>query len=1396
MKIEVPVAGVQDLFLLVTGVPHVVGGAATWADAVLVASDGKTVIASRGSGREVLKGRCAFDVNLKSGVSGPLKIAGQVFEHGLHVYADSQVRIPLGGKFERFEASIGIDDWVGRRGAVRFDVTDAAGAARADLWDLLERDFTAAEPRRQMRWEREDRLWDTNVVPGDFAALARRYVDASSRVPAVAREAAALAANVRDAAGLQQVRQRYYATRQVGEALARARQIRGAAPSQDPGDLAFSNFASLRLAITDLQETFGETYAGGAEYLARLEALQKDFPTDRGVPCVAEFDRLQHEALLANPLLDFQRLLLIRRQPHGDPRRQEGTGYGVGEYIGLPRQSSKCNPGIEEPFNWDNEIAVLQPVRPDGQLTTLYKPDGHRLITDLDLHWDANRLLFSMPGSLKMWQIFELGADGQGLRQVTPGEQPEVHSYDSCYLPNGKIAFISTAPLQGVPCNAGVIVGMLYSMDADGKNIRQICFEQDHDHCPVVLNNGRLLYLRWDYTDTPHVWNRILFSMNPDGTDQMEFYGANSYWPNAIFYARPIPHQPTKIVGIVTGHHVGRVGELVVFDPALGRREADGVVQRIPGRGQQVEPVIEDKLTEHSWPKFLHPYPLSDKYFIVSCKPTPDALWGLYLVDVFDNLVLLKEEEGQALLEPLPLRPQPKPPIIQDRVEPDRTDAAVYMADVYQGPGIQGIPRGTVKSLRVFSYHFGYQRIAGIDHRVGTDGPWEVKRILGTVPVEADGSAYFRVPAKTPLSVQPLDAEGKAVALMRSWMTAQPGETLSCVGCHDHRSTAPPNSATLAMRRPPRQIQPWYGPPRNFCFRNEVQPVLDKFCVGCHDGAVRDDAGRLAGPGLPLGQAGESSAKPGPSRRKGEAPAASGPSRREGEAPAEPGTSRTAPGRALLDLRGEQGATLCYRAGDPKLQRIVGQPVEKLVGRYGGIFEPSYIALRSLVRVPGLESDLHLLPPTEFHADNSELIQMLKQGHQGVQLDAEAWDRLITWIDLNAPSHGTWSEFTRIPDNQRQRRCELRQLYGGVVEDGEEAAPVAPAVGYTAPVPLPVPATRAASPTVPGWPFDAAEAARRQAADGPPTRTVVLGGMTVELVRIPAGRLVLGDPDGEGDERPLTAVEIDKPFWMSRCEVTNSQFARFNPAHQSRYEHRGSWIFGEEYLGYPLDGPQQPVVRISWHEATGFCRWLSERTGLAFRLPTEAQWEWACRAGTDTAFHFGRREADFSPFANLADATIRELAYQSWSPRTPDIVPRDERYNDHALVSVAVGSYQPNAWGLCDLHGNVAEWTRTAYRPYPYREDDGRNAADAGGSKVVRGGSWRDRPARCRSAMRLSYPPYQRVFNVGFRVVCETPEAGKVAATEKATTEDVTATASTTHTKLHPRPGTPGRGPG
>ena len=163
-----------------------------------------------------------------------------------------------------------------------------------------------------------------------------------------------------------------------------------------------------------------------------------------------------------------------------------------------------------------------------------------------------------------------------------------------------------------------------------------------------------------------------------------------------------------------------------------------------------MKPVILDGLIGASWPRFLHPYPLSEKYFLVSCKPTQTSLWGVYLVDVFDNFVLLHEEPGWAMLEPVPWRKTARQPVIPNRTDPNETEATVLLVDVYHGPGLAGVPRGTVKSLRLISYEFTFHGFGGEPDRVGLDGPWDVKRILGTVPVEPDGSAHFRVPACTP----------------------------------------------------------------------------------------------------------------------------------------------------------------------------------------------------------------------------------------------------------------------------------------------------------------------------------------------------------------------------------------------------------------------------------------------------------------------------------------------------------------------------------------------------------------------------------------------------------------------------------------------------------------------
>ncbi|HAK95058.1 MAG TPA: hypothetical protein DCM87_08675 [Planctomycetes bacterium] len=1271
VSVTLDVAEADAIYLFVTGCPDVIWGVGTWAGARLIAEDGGAVDLSRYTPLAVIEGQAAFDLTLRSGLDQKLSIAGRAFERGINVLADSVIRVPLGKKFARFESLAGIDDWAGERGNVRFIVAGERAAARLLLWELLARDFPERAPRTEMRREREDGIFLEDWDGRDMPELARRYIDACPRA-----DSPASPGDVRAA------RAAYHDARRAGEAL-RA--------------LSAFDFTALRLAIEDLAATFGGRYGRAGEFLAALDACEREAESPRAdatraVELRARIEGLKRDALLANPLLDFDELLLVRRVPAGDPRRSRWADRGLGEYLGMPRQSSWHLGTMTNADAWVNEIALLSPVRPDGALRTLFAPEGTRLVTDVDLRFDAEKLLFSMPDSRKRFQIHEIDARGRNLRQLTPSGLGDVHCYDACYLPSGSIAFLSTAPLQGVPCNAAVIVGMMYRMNADGSGIRQMCFEQDHDYCPSVLNDGRVLYLRWDYTDTPHVWNRLLMSMNPDGTGQMEFYGANSYWPNAVFFARAIPGSAAKVAGIATGHHEGRVGELVIFDAARGRREADGVVQRIPGRGRKVAPRIEDKLTEHSWPKFLHPWPLSEKYFLAACKPAPDDLWGIYLVDVFDNMVLVREEERRALLEPIPFRPVRRPPVIPEHEAAPDDDAIIFLMDVYQGPGMRGIPRGTVKRLRVFTYHFGYQKLAGIDHRVGADGPWECKRVLGTVPVEEDGSAMFRAPSKMPLSLQPLDAEGKAVALMRSWLTAQPGEVLSCVGCHEQKSSAPPSMAVIAARKAPSEIAPWHGPVRGFSFAREVGPVLDTHCVGCHGGGTPPD------------------------------------------------------------LRADQGFYVAYEGGNPEKKIMRGARKEDLLGKFAAVFEPAYVELRKYVRVGGLESDLHELEPMEFHAGTSELVQMLAKGHHGVALDAEAWDRIVTWIDLNAPCHGTWAETTRIPGDQRARRMELRRFFGGRPEDGEDIPALPPAAA--API---VPALEPAAPAAPvaaaAWPFDAAEAQRRRSAAGAGERTLDLGGgVSMELVRIPAGEFVMGDPAGERDERPCTRVAIAEPFWMGRCEVTNRQYACFDLLHDSRFEHRTSWIFSEEYLGWRLDRPDQPVVRVSWEEAAAFCAWLSGKTGARVTLPTEAQWEYACRAGTATPLTSGAVDADYARCANMGDASLRRLAYEGWRPRSPDLVPRDDGVNDGALVTADVRSYLPNAWGLHDMHGNAAEWTASAYLPYPFREDPGAAAAEHGARRVVRGGSWRDRAERCRSSFRLAYPAYQKVYNVGFRV--------------------------------------------
>jgi formylglycine-generating enzyme required for sulfatase activity len=587
------------------------------------------------------------------------------------------------------------------------------------------------------------------------------------------------------------------------------------------------------------------------------------------------------------------------------------------------------------------------------------------------------------------------------------------------------------------------------------------------------------------------------------------------------------------------------------------------------------------------------------------------------------------------------------------------------------GDGLKGVPRGTIKSMRLITYHFAYQGMGGQQNRVGMDGPWDVKQVLGTVPVETDGSALFRVPANTPISVQPLDAEGKAVQLMRSWMTAMPGETLSCVGCHEKQSSSPPVKPTIAARRVPSEIEPFYGPTRGFSFNREVQPVLDKYCVGCHNGSARDD------------------------------------------------------GKVIPDFQ--------------YLPDIVQVDTK---------YPPAYYQLRRLVRSVTMESDMNLLMPAEYHADTTELIQKLKKGHHGVELDKEAWDRLITWIDLHAPAQGTWHEIMgEGPVNHmRDRRRAMYSLYGGRDEDPEEIINPYQPVAFMEPQLQPESASEKI--VCENWPLRLEEAKQQQNASGKIDRIIDLGeGITLELVYIPAGEFILGDLEGQPDEKPLAKVAIKKPFWMGKFEITNAQYRQFDPQHDSRYEPGDFIQLAEDDRGITVNEDNQPVVRVSWEQAMAFCAWLKEKTGESFVLPSEAQWEYACRAGTDTPFWYGDLETDFSEYANFADLNLHMMDsfdFQHPIIAVPAWRPADLRVNDGFHVSAPVGSFKPNSWGLYDMHGNVWEWTSSDH------PSDGNTHR-----KVVRGGSWYDRPMRGRSAFRLSYNYYQGVYNVGFRVVSQ-----------------------------------------
>lgn len=1052
-------------------------------------------------------------------------------------------------------------------------------------------------------------------------------------------------------------------------------------------ELKWLNMEAIRLAYEDMKRIEGFDAVKYLPILTELEQQVKQgfgniYSGDEAVLANAEKAVANKRAiLLANPLLNGDKILTVRYQLGNRDRRAMAPELGTQSNNWSNQESAR-----RKGFNAD--IVELSNLRDEVQIRTIYKPDNTSSIADLKLHWDGDRAMFTQTMSDNRWNVFEVKLNNGDCKKLIDNPEPDLEFYDGTYLPDGRIIANSNIGYQGVPCvNGSDPVGNMVLYTPQSKNLRRLTFDQDANWNPVIMNNGRVMYTRWEYTDLTHYYTRIVMNMNPDGTEQKALYGSGSMFPNSTFDVQPLPGYASAFVGIISGHHgVARSGRLILFDPAKARKGAAGMLQEIPHRNRPIVEEVKDRLVDGVWPQFIKPSPLNDTYFLVAAKLDKNDLWGIYLVDKFDNVTCLHKMEGEGYISPIAVRKTVTPPAIPDRVKLDDKQATVFIQDIYEGEGLKGIPRGTVKSLRLHAYEYAYVQTQSDHNWHGIQSGWDIKRMLGTVPVGEDGSVIFKIPANTPVSIQPLDKDGVAVQWMRSWLTGQPGEIVSCVGCHEDQNQIVIPKRVIASQKAPHALTPPEGGTRSFTFDLEVQPILDRACIACHNG--------------------------------------------EGKA---------------FDLRGGK--------------------------KDGRGYGTSYLNLHPYVHRQGGEGDMVVLYPYEYHPNTSELVRLLKKGHYNVQLTDAEWRKIYNWIDYNAPDKGYFNanvlkSFPYEGYDQIERRKQLTDKYAGGagVDWKKEIADYAAQLknkGEIKPVmPKKVSPVKEKVLKVKGWPF-APDRVKEMLADEKETVKVleIAPGVQMTFVRIPAGEFVMGSYHGEPDTYPTTKVKIDKAFWMGELEVTNQQYNTIFPQHDSRYVDQ-QW---KDHVvpGYPANKPEQPVIRVSYNDAMEYCKILSQKTGLNITLPTEAQWEWACRGGSDEDFWFGNLNADFGKKDNLADVTTNKFAVsgvdpQPMSPESPwykyyTFLPKAANVDDGSLVQVGGKKYEANPFGLYCMHGNVAEWTRSDYVPYPYKE----NPKKVSEYKVVRGGSYIERPKYSTAYSRKGFYPYQCVFNVGFRVIIE-----------------------------------------
>jgi len=469
---------------------------------------------------------------------------------------------------------------------------------------------------------------------------------------------------------------------------------------------------------------------------------------------------------------------------------------------------------------------------PGGRLCRMNLKTGHVkvLVEDLQgnvrdpqVHYSGAKILFSWrKGGGDHYHLYEIGADGSGLRQLTRGDYDD---YEPIYLPDDDILFVSTRCKRWVNCWL-TQVGVLYRCGPDGQDIRPISSNNDHDNTPWMMPDGRILYMRWEYTDRSQVHYHHLWTVNPDGTGQMVYFG-NMHGGIVMIDAKPVPGTD-KVVSI--------------FSPGHGRREHDGAVTIVdPNGGPDAQPYSRNVNGKPVW---RDPYPFSEDCFLVAGRE------GILLMDGRGaTQVLCSPTDAMAYHEPRPLVARQRERLVPSRTDIRQATGRLVLADVTHGRNMAGVKDGEITRLLILEvlpepihFHGGMSPITN-------GGTFMLERILGTVPVEPDGSAYFEVPAMRSVFFVAMDSADNAVKRMHSFVTVQPGEVTGCIGCHEQRShTRPPPAVNLmAMKRPPSRIQPVADVPDVFDFPRDIQPILDTHCVKCHNPEKRAGGFSLAG---------------------------------------------------------------------------------------------------------------------------------------------------------------------------------------------------------------------------------------------------------------------------------------------------------------------------------------------------------------------------------------------------------------------------------------------------------------------------------------------------------------------------------------------------------------------